>query len=508
MRFRIGGWGDVLPALVQKLKESLFSVAPIVAIVLLLHFTISPVQPLSLYRFLLGSLFVVLGLCIFQLGVDVGVSPIGKHMGAAVAKTNRVWAVVAAGVVLGFVISIAEPDLQILAAQVDTVTSGAISRLSILVVVSTGIAVMLSFGLFRIFFSIPLHLIMAGTYLLILILSLFTTPEFLAIAFDASGATTGALTVPFILALALGASAMKKDSKASEKDSFGLVAIASAGAVAAVLLMNLMSGSADVTGSLDNSGAAAESLFGPFMEMMPHMALEILIALAPILVIFLLFQKAAFKLSRARFRKILLGIVYAFVGLTLLLTGVNAGFMDVGAMVGYTIAQVAGPGYLVGVGFTLGLLTVLAEPAVHALTNQIETVTSGYVRKRTILTALCIGTGIAIALSMLRIIIPGLKLWHILLPGYAMAIALSFVAPKLFVGIAFDSGGVASGPMTATFILAFAQGAAEGMSGADVMLDGFGVIALVALTPLITLQILGLIYKAKSRKEGLEHGNV
>jgi Protein of unknown function (DUF1538). len=493
-----------LNVLAQKLKGSFFSVMPVVLIVLLLHFTISPIEPVPLFRFLFGALLIIIGLCIFQFGVDISIGPIGQLMGASVAKTNRIWIVVIAGILLGFFISVAEPDLHILADQVDASTSGLIPKLSILLVVSAGIALLLSFGLFRIFYSLPLNLILTGLYLLVLILSFFTSQEFLAISFDASGATTGALTVPFILSLALGASAMKKDSKASEKDSFGLVAITSTGAIIAVMLMSIIKNTTRITGSLEDGASAAGGLLGPFLEILPEMALDILLALLPIIALFLIFQKVSFKLPKNRRRRILMGLLYSFLGLVLLLTGVNAGFMDVGALVGYNIASDGSNGYLVGVGFLLGFMTVLAEPAVHALTNQIETVTSGYVRKRTILTALCIGTGIAIALSMLRVVIPGLKLWHILLPGYIIAIALSFIVPKLFVGIAFDSGGVASGPMTATFILAFAQGAAEGMSGANIMLDGFGVIALVALTPLITLQILGLIYKVKSRKGGME----
>jgi hypothetical protein len=232
--------------------------------------------------------------------------------------------------------------------------------------------------------------------------------------------------------------------------------------------------------------------------------LEILAALLPILLIFLIFQ-VSFKLTRHQTARIFIGLLYSFIGLVLLLTGVNAGFMEVGSVVGFQLAALQNKAPLIGIGFLLGLVTILAEPAVYVLTNQIEDVTSGYVKRKTVLGALSIGVGVSVALSMIRILIPELKLWHYLLPGYLIAIAMTYIVPKLFVGIAFDSGGVASGPMTATFILAFAQGAAERIEGADVLLDGFGIIAMVALTPLITLQILGLIYKIKSRKGGLEN---
>jgi hypothetical protein len=237
---------------------------------------------------------------------------------------------------------------------------------------------------------------------------------------------------------------------------------------------------------------------------LPKIIYEVFLALLPLLVIFLVSQKISFKLDKKGFRKILKGFVYSFVGLVSFLVGVNAGFMDVGTAVGYSLASLDNKFYLIFVGFILGLVTILAEPAVHVLTHQIEDVTSGSVKRSAVLGALSIGVGFSVALSMIRILIPGIQLWHYLLPGYIISIVMTYFAPKLFVGIAFDSGGVASGPMTATFILALAQGAAEQIEGANVLVDGFGVIAMVALTPLITLQILGLIFKMKSKKGGLD----
>lgn len=426
-------------------------------------------------------------------------------MGSHLTKTNKLWMVAIGGIILGFFISIAEPDLHILAGQVDFVTSGMISKMSIVLVVSIGVAILLSLGLIRIVYNIPLYKILTVVYLIIFILALFTSEEFLAISFDASGATTGALTVPFILALALGTSALKKDSKASEKDSFGLVAITSTGAIIAVLLMSIFSKADKITGSLETKSTNSDSIIIPFIDKLPTIIGEVMIALLPLLVIFVIFQKYAFKLKFKSFRKILKGLFYTLIGLVLFLVGVNAGFMDVGSVVGHSLASLENKSYLVIVGFILGLVTILAEPAVHVLTLQIEEVTSGYVKKKVVLIALSIGVGFAVALSMLRILIPEIKLWHYLLIGYGIALILTYITPKLFVGIAFDSGGVASGPMTATFILAFAQGAAESIEGANVLVDGFGVIAMVALTPLIALQILGLIFKMKSKKGGVEH---
>lgn len=490
--------------LLRKLWEAFLSVFPFIAIVLLLHFTLSPVEPIQLYRFLIGAVIIILGLALFLFGVDLGIDPIGQVMGSTVAKTNRIWVVIAAGMLLGFFVSVAEPDLHILAGQVDAVTSGLISKLSIITVVSIGIAVLLAAGFIRILYNYPLNRMLTVTYIIILVMCLFSSSEFMSIAFDASGATTGAFTVPFILALALGVSSMKKDSKAAEKDSFGLVGIASAGAIMGVLAMSIVRPTGSIAGTLVNENLPVQGLLTPFFIKLPIVAREVAFALAPIVVLYLVLQMAVLKQSRAQCRRILLGCVYAFVGLVIFLTSVGAGFMEVGAVMGYNIAAKNNSVLLVGIGFALGLVTVLAEPAVHALTNQIEAVTAGYVKRKAVLAALSLGIGLAVALSMLRILIPGLKLWHILLPGYIIALALTYIVPKLFVGIAFDAGGVASGPMTATFILAYAQGAAEAMEGAAILLDGFGVIALVALTPPVTLQILGLIYRIKSRKGGMD----
>jgi len=487
----------------SKFREVLFSVLPITVLVLILNFTIAPIDAPLMIRFLIGVLFIILGLTIFLLGVDNGITPIGNIMGSSIARTNKVWIVVIAGSILGFFISVAEPDLHILAGQVDAVTSGLISRASIVSVVSAGIAIMLSIGLIRIVYNFPLYKLLSILYGIILLLALFTSPEFLAISFDASGATTGALTVPFILALATGVSKLKKDSKSSEKDSFGLVAIASTGSIISVIMMSIISKTDKITGELVQE-TTSTSIIDPFIHELPKVAGEIILALLPILVLFLVFQKVTFKLSLKSVRKILFGVLFTFLGLVLFLVGVNAGFMDVGSAVGYRVASLDNKSYVVIIGFILGVVTILAEPAVYVLTHQIEDVTNGYVSRKVVMITLSIGVGIAVALSMVRILIPELQLWQYLLPGYIVSIAMMYLVPKLFVGIAFDSGGVASGPMTATFILAYAQGAAEAIEGANVLVDGFGMIAMVAMTPLIALQVLGFIFKIKSKKGGIE----
>ena len=489
--------------LFSKLKEVLYAVIPITVFVLILNITLTNIDASLIIRFVIGAVLIIIGLSIFLFGVDIGITPIGQKMGATIAKSNKIWVVIITGLLLGFFISIAEPDLHILAGQIELVTSGLVTKGLIVVIVSIGIAALLAYGLVRIVYNIPLYKVLIVTYLIIFVLAIFTSPEYLAISFDASGATTGALTVPFILALALGVSALKKDSKASEKDSFGLVAVASTGAIISVMIMSIISDTDKITGSLENHGIST-SIITPFLHETPKLAGEVFVALLPIFLLFLVFQKFFFKLSKKAVWRILKGILLTFVGLVLFLVGVNAGFMDVGTAVGHSIASLDNKAYIIIVGFILGFVTILAEPAVHVLTHQIEDVTSGYVKRKVVMGTLSIGVGIAVALSVIRILIPDLQLWHYLLPGYAIALFMTYFVPKLFVGIAFDSGGVASGPMTATFILAFVQGAAEAIDGANVLVDGFGMIAIVALTPLIALQVLGFIFKLKSRKGELE----
>ena len=295
---------------------------------------------------------------------------------------------------------------------------------------------------------------------------------------------------------------LKKDSKASEKDSFGLVAIASTGAILSVLIMNMFTKTEKLSGKLEVAVSSSTSVVLPFLHELPHLMMEITFALLPLLVVYLIVHNINSKKDQRAHRKILKGMIYTHIGLVVFLMGVNGGFMDVGIAVGYKLAAAETRNWLIVVGFVLGFVTILAEPAVYVLTRQIEDVTSGYVRKRDITLALSIGVGFSVALSTIRIIVPEVQLWHYLLPGYLISIALMFVVPKLFIGMAFDSGGVASGPMTATFILAFVQGAAERIETANVLVDGFGMIAMVAMTPIITLQVLGLIYKVKSKEGG------
>ncbi len=488
----------------EKIQEVLLSVLPVTLVVWLTSSIVAPIGETEMVRFNYGALFVVVGLGLFLVGVDIGITPIGQFMGSFLTRTGRVWKLALFSLVLAFLVSVAEPDLHILASHVEEVSAGGISRSFLVLVVSIGVGILLSAGMLRIVNNTPLYLVMAVLYGLVLVLALFVRPEFVSIAFDASGSTTGALTVPVILALSIGASVRKKDRKASEKDSFGLVGVTSTGPIIAVLLIGVLMGSREIETVALSSGDLVETgLLGSFRETLPRAAGEIFLSLLPITLIYVFLASRTEETPLGLIRRSLTGVVYGWLGLTLFVTGVHAGFMDVGRQIGYSLASEDGRTLLVVLAFVLGFMTVLAEPAVHVLTDDIERVTTGSVRKRAVLVALTVGVGFAVALSALRIVVPGIQLWHYLLPGYLFSIALTFVAPKIFVGMAFDAGGVASGPMTATFILAFTTGAAEATEGANALTDGFGMIATVAMMPIITLQILGAIYRMKTRKEGI-----
>ena len=482
----------------EKLRDVLFAVLPVSVLVLILHFTLVPVSGTLLTNFLVGSIFIVFGLALFLVGVDLGITPLGALIGPLITRRRKLWIVIAAGLVLGFFISYAEPGLMILANQIGAFTGGSVSATTILIVVSSGIAVMMVLGFIRILFDLPLYILLNIAYLVVLLISLFVSPTFLAIAFDASGATTGVLAVPFILALSLGFTSKKKNSKASEKDSFGLVAITSVGAIISVLLLDLLTPDHPLHAMETAPSAQSVSFLIHYMNQFITSIRDSAIAFVPLVVIFLVINLFKLGISGKERKRILLGFLYAFLGLVLFFTGSNGGFMELGGFLGRQLTTFPTDHWLILIGLVLGIVTILAEPAVYVLTHQIEDVTSGYVKRRSVLVALSIGVGIAVALSMLRIVTPEIQLWHYLLPGYLIASALSFFVPKLFVGIAYDAGGVATGPMTATFILALTNGAAAAHETANVLIDGFGMIAMVALMPIITLQILGLFFRWKT----------
>lgn len=489
-----------MDALKDKLNEVLASVLPITLIVLILHFTVSPLSYSMLYAFLLGSALVIVGLTVFLFGIDQGLEPIGHGIGNTMVHLKSYAAIIAVCLVLGFFISYAEPDLNILAGQVDSVTAGQFGRTSMVVVVSVGIAVLMTLGMLRILKGIRLKYVFTAAYGLIFILSLFSSFDFIAIAFDASGATTGAVTVPFMLALAAGISAMKSDSKSGEADNFGLVGIASAGAILGVLITGLIFGIDKLTGTLPEQTITSFSLRDMYGYKLLPLAWESFASLLPIIIVYALFQVFAFRQKKNRVLDIVRGLFLTYLGLVVFLLGVNGGFMAVGTEIGIQLASMDSQVPVLLVALLLGLTTVLAEPAVHVLTHEVEEVTAGSVNRTLVLIFLSVAVGLSILMSALRILVPNLQLWMYLLPGFGIAVILAYFVPELFVGMAFDTGGVASGPMTATFSLAFVQGIAHRVPSADLVADGFGMIAVVAMMPIIAIELLGALYQLKTRK--------
>ncbi|MGI6037824.1 MAG: DUF1538 domain-containing protein [Limnochordia bacterium] len=491
-----------LNILVGKLKDNISAVVPIVIFVLVLHFTLVPLDGAAILRFMLGAILLIIGLSLFHIGVDLGITPLGSQTGSALVKTNRLPVVLGAGIVLGFLVSIAEPGLLVLADQIELVTTAQIPRTVILVVAPLGLGIMVALGFLRIVYDVSLRTFLLITYAVITILSLFVSPEFFSIAFDASGAATGIIAVPFILALALGVSGLREDSVASEQDSFGLVAIASLGTILSVMTLNILMGAREyATVPLEPLAVQSNSLVGPFLAILPAALRDSFIILSPILIVSLLLQKFLLRLEERAFRRMFKGFIFTLLGLIIFLVAVNGGFMEVGSAIGYRLASLDSKSWLITAAFVLGFLTILAEPAVSVLTQQVEDVTSGAVKRKWVLWALSIGVGGAIALAALRLVVPGLQLWHYLLPGYILALTIMHFVPELFVGMAFDAGGVATGPLTATFLLAFVQGAASAFPGANMLADGFGMIALVFMAPVLTLQTMGFLYQRAARKE-------
>ena len=477
----------------EKAKESLQAVLPIVLLVLLLSFTVAPLSASILLEFLIGAVFVLVGMIFFSLGAELSMSPMGERVGGCMLRTKKLWMILLLGFLLGFVITISEPDLQVLAGQVASVPNYVL-----ILSVALGVGAFLVVALLRILFSIALAPLLFVFYGLVFLLAWFVPKDFLAVAFDSGGVTTGPMTVPFIMALGVGISAIRND-KHAENDSFGLVALCSIGPVLAVLILGLLY---DTQGNfaVQSVTEVADSveLGRLFLSELPSYLKEIATSLLPIVLFFGLFQVFSLKLHKKTLIKICVGLLYTYVGLVLFLTGANVGFIPAGNYLGTVMASLSYKWILVPVGMVIGYFIVKAEPAVYVLMKQVEGLTDGEISGKAMQISLSIGVAVSVGLSMVRVL-SGISILYFLLPGYAIALVLTLVVPKIFTAIAFDSGGVASGPMTATFLLPLAQGACIA-AGGDVIKDAFGVVAMVAMTPLITLQVLGLVYKLRSRR--------
>ncbi len=471
-----------------KILEALVSALPITLIVYLMALT--PILDLSateLISFTVGAVLLILGIGLFNLGADLAMTPMGTNVGSGLSKQRKLGLLLAVCFVMGLLITVAEPDLQVLAKQVSAVMNGTV----LVYVVGIGVGLFLMVAVLRIIFRRRLGSILMLFYMLLFALALLLAVneklDLLPMAFDSGGVTTGPITVPFIMALGVGISSVLGDKKTQE-NSFGLVALCSVGPIMAVLILGIFS-QGDMQYQVPDYSVSGDIL-GTYLTSLGHSAKEVALALGLIVAFFLICQVIFLKLPRRRLLRIAMGVVFTYIGLVIFLTGINVGFMPIGYKMGVAIAN-WNKWALIGIGLVTGVLVVLAEPAIHVLNGQVEEVTGGYITKRSMIIGLCIGVGASIALSIVRIIFD-FSLVYYIVPGYFISLGLSLFVPPVYTAIAFDSGGVASGPMTSGFILPFATGVCVALQGESAVLrDAFGVVALVAMTPLITIQLLG-----------------
>ena len=478
---------------VEKLKEAAASVLPVSAIVAVLCLVLVPVDVGLMLSFLFGSALLILGMGMFTLGAEVSMTRIGNLIGARMTKSKKLWFILVVSLLLGIAITMAEPDLQVLAANVP-----ALDKTALILTVSVGVGLFLVLCMVRILFRISLRRLLIICYALVFLGAFLSERGMLSVAFDSGGVTTGPMTVPFIMALGVGVASIRSDENA-KSDSFGLVALCSIGPVLAVMLLGIIY-RPDTAASAEIAVSRIETsvqLGADYLHALPHYIAEIAMALLPIFVFFLLFQVFALRLRKLPFVKILIGMAYTFLGLVLFLTGVNVGFSPLGYVLGGAMVEQGLSWLLVPLAMLMGWFIIDAEPAVYILNKQVEELTSGAISAKAMGMSLSIAVALANGLAMVRVL-TGAPILYFVVPGYLIALALTFFVPPTFTAIAFDSGGVASGPLTATFMLPLAMGACMA-AGGSVMTDAFGIVALVAMMPLITVQVMGGIYVLKSR---------
>ncbi len=482
----MNGGTDMRAALLQKTKESLISVLPVVAIVFILNLTpLVDFSATEILAFLISAVFLIIGISLFNLGADLAMTPIGEHIGSGLSKLKSALILLAVCFAMGILITVAEPDLTVLANQVKAIMDGNL----LIFTVGLGVGLFLVVAVLKIIFRKPLSQLLMFSYMLLFALSAILISSgngaLISMAFDSGGVTTGPITVPFIMALGVGI-ASTIGGKCASENSFGLIALCSVGPMLAVLLLGCMS-----EGTMPD--IVPDYLLNTELMAILHTLLdtakEVFVALGLIVLFFVVLQVVVLKLPKKRLYQIAIGIIYTFVGLVLFLTAVKVGFMPIGYKLGLEMAN--NPILLAIFSFVIGMVVVLAEPAVHVLNKQVEEITEGTVSRSSMMVALCIGVGLSICLSIIRIIF-GFNILYYLIPGYAISLGLSFFVPGLYTAIAFDSGGVASGPLTSSFILPFAVGACFALQGQEHILSGaFGIVAMVAMAPLITIQLLG-----------------
>ena len=473
--------------------ESVKAVLPITLIVLAISVILVPVDVGTLMIFIVGSLLLIVGMGLFQLGAEMAMTPLGEGIGASMSHSLKIWAVIILGFVMGFIITISEPDLMVLAEQVPDIPQRAL-----IFTVAAGVGIFLAIAILRIIFQVSLSKMLTVFYIAVIGASFLVPDEFVAVAFDSGGVTTGPMTVPFIMALGIGLASVRSDRNASS-DSFGLVALSSIGPILAVLVLGYFFEPTNAVyhiSSFDDVATSRDVVTTFFSDFPKHFS-EVASSLLPIFVVFLLFQLVTHRYKKIQMMRVTIGFIYTYLGLVLFLCGVNVGFTTVGSYIGSSLAASSYRWLLVPLGMLIGYCIVRAEPAIQVLNKQVDSVTNGSISAGLMNKCLSIGVSCSVGLALLRVL-TGIPIYFIIIPGYIIALVLSFFVPKIFIGIAFDSGGVASGPMTTTFLLPLCIGACTALGG-NIMSDAFGVVALVALTPLIAVQLMGLHYRVKDR---------
>lgn len=479
----------------EKIKESISSVLPITLIVFVLCLFFVPVRSGLVLSFLIGTVMIIVGMGLFTLGADSSMTQIGNHIGAKMTATRKLWLVLALSLLLGVMITVAEPDLQVLATYVPE-----IDTFVLIATVSIGVGLFLMISMLRILFAIPLKWLLLFFYTIVFVLAALSDPNFLSVAFDSGGVTTGPMTVPFIMAMGVGVASIRSDANA-KTDSFGLIALCSIGPILAVLVLGFIyqNNTASASTILINDFENSVELGVGYLSALPDYLGEVAIALLPIFIFFLMFQLISLKLKKRPLVKILIGIVFTYVGLVLFLTGVNVGFSSLGYVLGGALVQNNLKWLIIPLAVVMGWFIISAEPAVHVLNKQVAELSAGAISEKAMGLTLSIAVSIAMGLAMARVLTGVSILWFMLL-GYVVALLLAFFVPPTFTAIAFDAGGVASGPMTAAFMLPFAMGVSTA-TGGNVMTDAFGLVAMVAMMPLITVQVMGAISMVKSRRK-------
>lgn len=478
----------------EKIRESLSAVLPITGIVLMLSIFLIPMELGSVVMFLTGALMLIVGMGFFQLGAEMAMTPLGEGVGVQISKMKKLLTVLLTGFLMGVIITVSEPDLQVLAGQVPSVPN-----MVLIMTVAVGVGLFLALAIVRIRYKISLSMLLIVCYLALILVSMFVPKEFLAVAFDSGGVTTGPMTVPFIMAMGVGLASVRSDKNAAN-DSFGLVALSSVGPILAVLILGCFFKPTEAAYTLTDVATVVttQDVARVFAQGLPLYAKEVLLSLVPILWVFLIFQWLTHRYHGLQIKRIIVGFGYTYIGLVLFLCGANVGFAPVGAYLGKELAGLSLRWILVPIGALIGYYIVKAEPAIQVLNHQVEAVTNGAISVKMMNRCMQIGVAASVGLAMLRVL-TGISIQWFVIPGYIIALVLSRMVPDIFIGIAFDSGGVASGPMTSTFLLPLSIGVCEALGG-NLMTDAFGVVALVALTPLIAIQLMGLVYKLKTAK--------